>query len=135
MKKLRVTVDGKIFNVTVEMLDEQAAAAPASRPVAAPAPVAEVAAAPTVAPASAPAPAAVVKSAGGPGEVASPLSGKIVSIDVSVGQNVEEGQQVATIEAMKMNTYVFAPKSGKVTSITAAAGTAIEEGGQLLVIS
>ena len=127
MKKLRVTVDGKIFNVTVEMLDEPAGAIPVNRPVAA-APVAEVA------PVAAPAPVATVKSAGGPGEVLSPLSGKIVSIDVTVGQDVEEGKQVATIEAMKMNTYVFAPKSGKVTSITAAAGTAIEEGGQLLVI-
>jgi len=133
MKKLRVTVDGKIFNVTVEMLDEPAGAAPASRPVAASAPVAEAAPV-SAAPAAAAAPVATVKSAGGPGEVASPLSGKIVSIDVKVGQDVEEGQQVATIEAMKMNTYVFAPKSGKVTSITAVAGTAIEEGGQLLVI-
>lgn len=130
MKKLRVTVDGKIFNVTVEILDEAAGAAPANRPAAATAPVAE--AAPD--PAAAPAPSATVKSAGGPGEVLSPLSGKVVSIDVTVGQEVEEGKQVATIEAMKMNTYVFAPKSGKVTSITATAGTAVEEGGTLLVI-
>jgi len=129
MKKLRVTVDGKIFNVTVEMLDEPAGTAPVKRPGAASARVAEVAPAPAPAPVLAAAP-----SAGGPGDVRSPLSGKIVSIDVTLGQEVEEGTKVATIEAMKMNTYVFAPKSGKVTSILATAGTAIDEGGSLLVI-
>lgn len=130
MKNLRVTVDGKVFNVTVEMLDAPAAPASAKPAPAAPAPVVE--AAPVAAVAPAPAPAA--KSAGGAGEVCSPLAGKVVSIDVKVGQDVDEGQQVATIEAMKMNTYVFASKAGKVTAVVAAAGTAVEEGGCLLVI-
>jgi len=128
MKKLRVTVDGKIFNVTVEMLDEQAGLPPVKRPVAVAAPAAESA------PVVASAPAAKAPTPGGPGDVISPLSGKIVSIDVTVGQVVEEGKQVATVEAMKMNTYVFAPKAGKVISIVAAAGTAIEEGAALMVI-
>lgn len=129
MKKLRVTVDGKIFNVTVEMLDEPvtAVARPAAAPVAAIAPV--VAAEPVVQAAP-----TAVKTAVGADEVCSPLAGKIVSIDVVVGQAVEEGQQVATVEAMKMNTYVFAPKAGKVTAVLAVAGTAVEEGGPLLAI-
>jgi biotin carboxyl carrier protein len=42
---------------------------------------------------------------------------------------------VVTLEAMKMNTYVFAPRSGKVTAIMAVAGTAVEEGSPLLVIA
>jgi biotin carboxyl carrier protein len=132
MKTLRVTVDGKVFNVTVEMLDAPAAPASAQPAPAAPAPV--VAAAPVAAAAPAPAAAPAAQSAGGAGEVCSPLAGKIVSIDVKVGQDVDEGQQVATVEAMKMNTYVFAPKAGKVTSVVAAAGTAVEEGGCLLII-
>ncbi|HEY8993929.1 MAG TPA: biotin/lipoyl-containing protein [Lacunisphaera sp.] len=131
MKTLRVTVDGKIFNVTVEMLDEPSVAASPARPAAVTAPAPE---APRVVPPATPAPAQAVKPGGTAGEVLSPLSGKIVSIDVKVGQDVEEGAQVATIEAMKMNTYVFAPKSGKVTAIIAAAGTAIDEGLPLLVI-
>lgn len=126
MKNLRVTVDGKSFNVTVEMLDEPSVAATPARAV----PEAPRAAQP---PPSAAAPKPD-KAGGQPGEVLSPLSGKIVSIDVKVGQDVDEGAQVATIEAMKMNTYVFAPKSGKVTAIVAAAGTAIDEGLPLLVI-
>ena len=77
---------------------------------------------------------AAAPSRGGAGEVLSPLAGKIVSIDVTVGQEVEEGKQVATVEAMKMNTYVFAPRSGRVTAVIAVAGTAVEEGSPLLVI-
>jgi biotin carboxyl carrier protein len=130
MKKLRVTVDGKVFNVTVEILDTPASPATAKLSPAAPVPAVE--AAPVAVAAPAPAPAA--KSSGGPGEVCSPLAGKVVSIDVKVGEDVDEGQQVATIEAMKMNTYVYAPKAGKVSAVVAAAGTAVEEGGCLLVI-
>lgn len=128
MKKLRVTVDGKVFNVTVEILDTPASPVPTKLSPAAPVPAVEAA------PVVVAAPVAVAKTAGGPGEVLSPLAGKVVSIDVKVGQDVDEGQQVATIEAMKMNTYVFAPKAGKVSAVVAAAGTAVEEGGCLLVI-
>jgi biotin carboxyl carrier protein len=62
------------------------------------------------------------------------LAGKVVSIDVQIGQTVEEGAQVATIEAMKMNTYVNAPKAGRVTAISVKAGDSVEEGATLLVI-
>jgi len=51
-----------------------------------------------------------------------------------VGQDVAEGAQVATIEAMKMNTYVFAPKSGRVTAVFINAGDAVEEGHALIRI-
>jgi len=128
MKKLRVTVDGKVFDVTVELLDEPAGSVLAGV-AAAPAPVVA-----TPAPAPAPAPAAAPAAPGGPGEVRSPLAGKLVSIDVKVGQTVEEGAQVATVEAMKMNTYVFAPKAGQVTTLCATPGQAVEEGATLLVI-
>jgi len=127
MKKLRVTVDGKVFDVTVEQLDEGTGASPAMRPV------------PATTPVSAPAAASVTgggsRRAGVAGEVPSPLAGKIISVDVAVGQEVQEGKQVVTLEAMKMNTYVFAPRTGKVTAIMAVAGTAVEEGSPLLVIA
>ena len=126
MKKLRVTVDGKVFDVTVEQIDEGTDAPPARRPVAATA---------AVAPAVASSSGEPSRRAGVAGEVPSPLAGKIVSVDVAVGQEVQEGKQVVTLEAMKMNTYVFAPRSGKVTAIMALAGTAVEEGSPLLVIA
>lgn len=130
MKKLRVTVEGKVYEVLVEMLDEgPAAAAPSSAPaVSAPvasSPLAPAAAAPAATPARAPA-------AAGAGDVPCPLAGKVVSIDVKVGQSVAEGAQVATVEAMKMNTYIFAPRAGRVDAILVNAGDGVEEGSVLL---
>jgi biotin carboxyl carrier protein len=126
MKKLRVTVDGAVFEVTVEIADA-ADQAPASAPAPAPAPAAP--------PPPAPAPQPAAKApAQGPGDARSPLAGKVVSIDVQIGQTVAEGAQVATIEAMKMNTYVNSPKAGRVASIIAKPGDSVEEGATLLVI-
>ena len=59
----------------------------------------------------------------------------VVSIDVAVGDQVEAGQNVATLEAMKMNTLVQAPASGVVKSIEVNASEAVEEGQTLLVIA
>lgn len=137
MKKLRITVDGKAYEVVVEMLDAAGnpVAAPASAAVPPPAPpviVASASIAPAPAAAPAPAPAA---SGSSPGDVPSPLSGKIVSIDVKVGQKVAEGDQVVTVEAMKMNTYVTAHKAGTVEAIFVQPGDGVDEGRALLRIA
>ena len=127
MKKLRVTVDGKAYDVLVEILDDGEAP---SRPSAHPAHVesAHVSAPPTAAASRTPASAA-------PGDVPSPLAGKVVSIDVKPGQKVEAGAQLLTLEAMKMNTYVFAPTAGTVQEILAAPGEAVAEGQVLVKMS
>jgi biotin carboxyl carrier protein len=126
MKKLRVTVEGKVYEVLVEVLDEgtPAAAPRAAAPVA---PAAPSAAASAPAPVPAPAPVAP-RGPAGANDITCPLAGKLVSIDVTAGQAVEEGTQVATIEAMKMNTYIFAPKAGKIAQILANPGDGLEEG-------
>jgi biotin carboxyl carrier protein len=119
IQKLRVTVDGKPYDVTVEIPDETGAmpvAGPAAAPVAAPAPA--------LAP---PTPSGRVVAAG-PGEVASPLSGRVTAIIAQVGQAVQEGDHLITLEAMKMNTFVFAPRAGKVSEIKVAVGAAVDEG-------
>jgi glutaconyl-CoA/methylmalonyl-CoA decarboxylase subunit gamma len=130
MKKLRVTVEGKIYEVLVEMLDEASAAAV---PATAPAPLTTPPLTTVVI-----APQATVRSApatAGAGDVPSPLAGKLVSIDVKVGDAVVEGAQVATVEAMKMNTYIFAPKTGTVAAVLANAGDGVEEGTILLRVA
>jgi biotin carboxyl carrier protein len=134
MKKLRVTVDGRAYDVLVEVLD----GGPAASPVSTPNPM-RVASAPVVASASVSAPVVAPMSApratGGLGDVLSPLAGKIVSVDVKPGAVVTEGAQVATIEAMKMNTYIYAPKSGTVSAVHVAAGDAVQEGALLIQIA
>lgn len=138
MRKLKVTVDGKIYEVTVEIEGE--AAAPAAVP-AAPAPVASapVVSAPVTPPPAAPAPvapaAAPAAVPAGASGVPSPLAGKVVSVDVKVGSAVKDGDQILTIEAMKMNTYIYANKAGTVSAINVNVGDGVEEGQILAVIS
>ena len=118
MKKLRVTVDGKTYDVLVEILDEPAPHEPRQAAWSAP-----------VASAHVDSPSAGASAANSaPGVVPSPLAGKVVSIEVQPGQRVEANQQLLTLEAMKMNTYVFAPHAGTVESILVKPGDAVEEG-------
>ena len=139
MKRLRVTVDGRVFEVMVEVLDECPSPAPVA---AAPAPVASapIASAPVRAPVAsaavqAPAPPPKrVTTAAGSGNVTSPLAGRIVEVHPKVGQQVSEGDLVITLEAMKMNTQVFATCSGKVTAINTKPGDAVQEGDVLLTV-
>jgi len=128
IKQLRVTVDGKSYDVLVEMLDGSQSAMPVAQPVAPPATVLPTPAAAPVAPA---APAA----ASGGTAVPSPLSGTVVDIHVKEGQSVSEGDLLITLEAMKMNTPINAPKSGTVSGISVQKGAVIEEGSPLLTIA
>jgi glutaconyl-CoA/methylmalonyl-CoA decarboxylase subunit gamma len=135
MKRLKVTVDGKAYDVNVEVIDEIPGAGALISALPAPAPVASV---PAVAPAAVVAPiaaAAPKPQASGTGDVISPLAGKLVSIEVKVGQEIQEGARVATVEAMKMNTYIYAPKAGKIASVQVNPGEAVDEGSVILCIA
>jgi pyruvate carboxylase len=67
-----------------------------------------------------------------PDHIPAPFAG-VVTVTTDVGEKVEAGQTIATIEAMKMEAAVTAPKAGKVTRI-AVSHTAQVEGGDLLVV-
>jgi acetyl/propionyl-CoA carboxylase alpha subunit/acetyl-CoA carboxylase carboxyltransferase component len=60
--------------------------------------------------------------------VASPIQGTIVAINVAEGEAVRGGQQVAVVEAMKMEHVIAAPHAGIVRGITMAAGDVVREG-------
>lgn len=62
----------------------------------------------------------------GPVVVRSPMPGKLVKLLVAVGDEVEEGQGVAIVEAMKMENELKSPKAGVVGGIEAAEGDAVE---------
>ena len=118
MKRLRISVEGKSYDVEVELLD-QGSTTPAP---AASAPVA-VKAAP------------VAPAAAGGASVTSPLAAMVVSIDVAIGDVVEAGQTVITLEAMKMNTIVSAPSAGTVSAIHVSASDAVEEGQAMVTLA
>jgi len=115
MKNYTITVNGNVYDVTVE---ERAAGAPA--------PVAPVPAAPAPTPVPA-APAAAAGSAGSI-KVEAGAAGKVFKVEVTVGQQLKRGDAVIILEAMKMEIPVVAPEDGTVSSINVAVGDAVDAG-------
>jgi glutaconyl-CoA/methylmalonyl-CoA decarboxylase subunit gamma len=131
-KKLRITVEGKVYDVLVEDLSENGLGLPAAYPSIAGTGVPSFVAA---APMAAPPPAAVTSPPAGAGDEISPLAGMVESLAVSVGQKVAEGDKIAVIEAMKMKTPIMARHSGTVTHIAVSGGQAVEAGHVLMTIA
>jgi biotin carboxyl carrier protein len=79
------------------------------------------------------------RSAGGKskksGKVSANIPGKVVTVEVSIGEEVEEGQVVMILEAMKMQNEIQAPVSGTITEIHCEEGQSIEANVPLLVIT
>ncbi|MFQ8662920.1 MAG: biotin/lipoyl-containing protein [Lachnospiraceae bacterium] len=122
MKNYTITVNGNVYDVTVE--ENGAGAAPKAAPKA-----------PKAAPKAAPAPKAPAKAAGaGSVEVKAGAAGKVFKIEANVGQSVKKGDAVI-IAAMKMDIPVGAPEDGTVASIDAAVGDAIEAGAVLATLN
>ncbi|ERH27884.1 Biotin-requiring enzyme, partial [Actinomyces sp. oral taxon 877 str. F0543] len=65
---------------------------------------------------------------GNPGDIVSPMQAIVVSLAVSNGDRVEEGQLVAVLEAMKMEKPLLAPRSGVVTGLGVSQGDTVGAG-------
>lgn len=115
-------------SISVQPAPAQAAQAPAPAPAVAPAPAPQATPAPQ--PAAAPAPAA----SGAGKAVTSPLPGVIVEISVKVGDSIKAGQQVAVLEAMKMENAIEADHAGTVTAIHVNKGDSVLEGVPIVTI-
>ena len=116
MKNYTITVNGNVYDVTVE---EGASTGAVSAP-----------AAPKAAPKAAAAPAAKPAATGTAGSVKinAPMPGKIVDVKVKVGDAVKKGQTVLVLEAMKMENEICAPQDGTVATVECAAGDSVESG-------
>lgn len=126
MKSYTITVNGKVYDVTVE--EKSAGSAPAAY---VPAP----AAAPKAAPAPAPAAPAAPKAGAGKIQVKAGAAGKVYQIPTTVGQSVQPGDAVVIIEAMKMEIPVVAPEAGTIASIDVQVGDAVEAGAVLATLN
>lgn len=127
MKNYKVTINGKTYDVGVEDAGggvevKSVQAAPAAAAPAAPK------AAPAPAPAPAPKAAPKTAPAAGSGDVTAPLSGTVLSVAVSEGQQVKAGQVLLIFEAMKMENEIVAPVAGTVKKVHVAKGTVLETG-------
>ena len=121
MKNYTITVNGNVYDVTVEE-NGNASAPVAPRRAVAPA-----------APAKAAAPAA---SAGaGSIRIEAGAAGKVFKLEKKVGDKVEKGDAVLILEAMKMEIPVVAPEAGTVASIDVAVGDTVESGALLATLN
>ena len=123
MKSYTITVNGNVYDVTVEENVGGAVAAPVRK------------AAPVAAPKAAPAAAPKTAASAGSINVTAGAAGKVFQIPTKVGQKVSKGDAVVIIEAMKMEIPVVAPEDGTVASIDVAVGDAVEAGGVLATLN
>ena len=115
MKNYTITVNGNVYDVTVEEgTGSTAGAAKAAAPKAA---------APKAAPK-----AAAPAGAQGAVKVNAPMPGKILKVNVNAGAAVKKGDVLLVLEAMKMENEICAPKDGTVATVECAAGDSVESG-------
>ncbi len=132
MKSYTITVNGNVYEVTVE---ENVGGVAKAAPVAAPkaAPVAKPAT-PAAAPKAAPKPAAPSGAEGGI-KVTAPMPGKIIATKVTAGQSVKKGDVVVILEAMKMENEIVASQDGTIATVNVSAGSAVEAGDVLVTLN
>ena len=113
MKKYRVKVNGKVYEVELEAVEE------VSGTIEAPKASAPVASAPV---------------SGGKATIVAPIGGKVLDIKVNVGDSVKKGQVVCIIEAMKLENEVVSNADGVVTAIKATKGATVANKDELIIL-
>ena len=105
MKNYTITVNGNVYDVTVEEgTGSTAGEAKAAPKAAAPA------------------------GAQGAVKVNAPMPGKILKVNVNAGTAVKKGDVLLVLEAMKMENEICAPQDGTVATVECAAGDSVESG-------
>ncbi|MBR1390608.1 MAG: acetyl-CoA carboxylase biotin carboxyl carrier protein subunit [Lachnospiraceae bacterium] len=120
MKSYTITVNGNVYDVTVEENGQTAAPSAAAAP--------RKAAAPAAAPKAKASGAGSIKIEAG-------AAGKVFKIEAEPGTAVKAGDPVLVLEIMKMETPVVAPKDGTVASIDVAVGDSVEAGAVLATMN
>ena len=122
MSKYRITVDGKTYEMDVELIGANGTAVQ---------PVAKAAPSPVVSAPAAPAPAASKPAAASTGAVTAPMPGTILKVLKASGDAVKAGDVVLILEAMKMENEITAPVDGVIGSLSLTEGSTVA-GGDLL---
>ena len=116
MKNYTITVNGNVYDVTVE--EGTGSAAPAAK------------AAPKAA-----AKAAAPAGAQGAVKVNAPMPGKILKVNATAGAAVKKGDVLVVLEAMKMENEICAPQDGTIATVECAAGDSVESGKVLVSLN
>jgi biotin carboxyl carrier protein len=123
--KLRVTVQGNVYDVDVEVIQDSGPAAHTAGPVAAPPPAPVRAAAPAPSVASAPV-------ASGAKIFPAPLAGTIRAVKVKAGDVVKPNDELLVLEAMKMETSVSSDRAGTIKAVHVNVGDQVQSGKPLV---
>ncbi|MBQ2028652.1 MAG: biotin/lipoyl-binding protein [Clostridia bacterium] len=115
MKKYRVNVNGTQYDITLEVLEGEAAVAPKAAP--------------------APAPAAPKAAPAGGQSVNAPMPGTILAVNVKAGQAVKKGDVLIMLEAMKMENEIMAPVDGTVSAVNVTKGQSVQSGDVLVTLA
>ena len=126
--KLKITVNGKVYEVEVEVAEPE----PAQPGYVPPAP-GQQARVPAATPGAAPPPRPASAPVADESKVCrSPIAGVVVRVSAQVGQAIQANDVLLVLEAMKMETVITAPIAGKVHKVNVNAGDPVQ-GGQVLV--
>jgi biotin carboxyl carrier protein len=126
MKKMMITVNGKRYEVDVEIVQDDEASEPLTGFRPPPRTMDSY-----VTPVATPLPGKP-KTSGDKKSLTSPINGVVLEIPVKEGQPVKENDILFVVEAMKMKTNISCPQTGKVKSIKVKVGETIEAGRVLL---
>lgn len=83
---------------------------------------------PSATPAASPSPRKPAGGGGGKGALTAPMPGVILEVNVKAGDQVERGQQVAILDAMKMHNVIGAPRAGTIAEVFVSAGQNVDHG-------
>lgn len=112
MKAYKVNVNGKVYEITLEVIDKEDIKAPAkAEPVKAEAKPQE--------------------KASGAKDIAAPMPGNILKVNVTAGQSVKKGDVLMVLEAMKMENEIMSPSDAVIASVNVTAGATVETGALL----
>jgi len=125
--RLRITVEGKVYDVEVEVVGQEPAAGPAERPPE-PAPGPPVPTSPPPARSQAPAPVVAHDAS----RCVSPLPGTVLKVLVKPGDTVTANQTLMVLDAMKMETNVPSAVAGRVKAVHVEAGATVRQGDLLV---
>jgi glutaconyl-CoA decarboxylase len=128
MKKFNITVNGTTYQVEVEEVNDAVAAQPLAVKPAVSIPASAVVAT-TPVPVAAP-----IAVAAGDTPVTAPMPGKITKVVAQVGQQVNQGDVVMILEAMKMQNEITAPIAGVIKSMHSTVGQSVKVGEVMAVI-
>jgi len=124
MKKYQITFKGQVFELDVEEIGGSTPvvnkSVSASTPASAPAATLTAKAAPKATPA-------------GAHTILAPMPGKIMAVNVKIGDSIKHGDIIGILEAMKMQNEIMATQDGKVSEVRVAVGQIVATGDVMVI--